>query len=404
MLTFEYTAKDSKTGDKVQAEVQAESEQAAAKLISRQGLAPLEIRVKGEGSGPLSNFKNRVRTKDRVLFSRQLSTLLNAGLPLVQSLRTVAGQAQNKGMQMVINQVITDIEAGNSFSKALSAHPKVFNQVFTSLVASGESSGTLDKALERIANQQEHDAEMISKVRGAMVYPGIVLVVIIGVTIFMLRTVLPQVGILYKDLKKTLPPMTSFLLSISNAIGKYWFIFLIVIGIIIFFINRWRETEAGRSTLDQLKMNMPLFKGMFMKLYMARFCRTGTTLIASGVPLLEMLRITGSSVNNVHIENSIKSASEKVKSGKALSDCLTDDPNFLPLVPQMLKIGETSGAMDQMLEKTATFYENELDNEIKAITTTIEPILMVVMAVMVGFIVAAILLPVYGLVNVTSLT
>lgn len=404
MLTFEYTAKDPKTGDKVKAEVQAESEQVAAKLISKQGLAPLDIKLKGEGAGFIGKFKNRITTKDRVLFARQLSTLLNAGLPLVQSLRTVASQAPNKGMQVVVNQIISDIEAGQSFSKALAAHPKVFNQVFASLVASGETSGTLDKALERIATQQEHDAEMISKVRGALVYPGIVLVVIVGVVVFMLRTVLPQVGILYKDLKKELPFLTNILLTISNAIGKFWWLAIIIIIFMIFMINRWRETAAGKSTIDAFKMRVPVFGRMFMKLYMARFCRTGTTLVASGVPLLEMLRITGESVNNVHIEGSIKKAMEKVKSGKALSDCLSNDPNFLPLVPQMLKIGETSGAMDQMLEKTATFYENELDNEIKAITTTIEPIMMVIMAVMVGAIVAAILLPVYGLVNTTSLT
>ena len=394
MLTFEYTAKDSKTGEKIRAEVQAESEQAAAKLIANQGFAPLDIKLKGQAVSPLGKFKNRIKSKDKVIFSRQLSTLLNAGLPLVQSLRTVAGQAQNKGMQVVANQIISDIEAGQSFSKSLSAHPKVFNQVFTSLVAAGESSGTLDKALERIANQQEHDAEMISKVRGAMIYPGIVLMVIIAVVIFMLRTVLPQVGVLYKDLKKELPTMTNILLTISNAIGKYWFLFIIAAGFTIFFANRWRETEGGKSTLDRLKMSMPLFGRMFMKLYMARFCRTATTLVSSGVPLLEMLRITAESINNVHIEKSIKGAMEKVKSGKSLSECLTNDPNFLSLVPQMLKIGETSGAMDQMLEKTATFYENELDNEIKAITTTIEPLLMVVMATMVGFIVAAVLLPV----------
>ncbi len=402
MLTFEYTAKDAKSGEQIKAEVEAESESVAAKLIAKQGLAPLSIKLKGQSKGPLASFNDRVRPKDRILFSRQLSTLINAGLPLVQSLRTVVDQTSSKPLKLVINKVISDVEAGVSFSKALSAHPKVFNQVFTSLVMAGESSGTLDQALERIATQQEKDAEIVSKVRGAMVYPMIVSVVMVGVIIFMLRTVLPQVGQLYKDLGKELPFVTNVMFQTSNFIGKFWWLVTIVTALIVFLIKRYVDTEEGRKSFDGLKMNAPLFGKLYMKMYMARFCRTATTLVASGVPLLEVLKITAESVNNINIEQSTKRAAEKVKSGMALSDSLSDYKIFLPLVPQMIRIGERSGAMDKMLEKTAMYYEDELDNEIKTISTTIEPAMMVLLALMAGLMIAAILLPIYGLVgNVT---
>ena len=403
MLTFEYIAKDAKSGEKVKATVEAESEQVAAKLIAKQGLAPLSIKLRGEESGLLAGYKSRVSTKDRILFARQLSTLINAGLPLVQSLRTVLEQTSSKPLNVVINRIISDVEAGMAFNKALASHPKVFNQVFVSLVAAGESSGTLDSALERIALQQEKDAEIISKVRGAMVYPGIVSLVMVGVVVFMLRSVLPQVGALYKDLGKPLPFITKIMLGASGLIGKFWWLMILLMLLGVFLFNRYKQTTDGRKTIDSIKMRLPLFGNLFMKMYMARFCRTATTLVASGVPLLEVLRITAESVNNVNIEGSTKKAAEKVKAGKALSDSLGDDKNFLPLVPQMIKIGERSGAMDKMLEKTASYYEDELDNQIKNISTIIEPALMVMLALMAGIMIAAILLPIYSLVGNTNL-
>lgn len=399
MLTYEYRARD-KTGNEVKAEVEADSEQAAAKLLTREGFSPLEIKLKGSASsGLVSSIRNHIGTKDKVLFSRQLSTLINAGLPLVQSLRTVSEQTQSKALQLVISKVIASVEAGTSFADSLSKHPKVFNTVFVSLIAAGEASGTLDKALERLANQQEKDAEILAKVRGAMVYPAIVLIVILAVVIFMLTTVLPQVEILYDDLNKNLPAITAGMLVISRFITNYWYVVIIALIGAIIALRNYLKTTGGRSFADHFKMHVPIFKRLFMKMYMARFCRTGTTLTSSGVPMLQMMSITGDAINNVHIKASIDKASEKVKAGKSLSESLTDDPNFLRLVPQMLRIGEQSGSLDKMLEKTASFYEKELDNEIKAISTTIEPILMVVLALVAGLMVGAVLIPVYGLVG-----
>jgi len=405
MLTFKYTARDPVTGKKISAEVSADNEQSATKMIQGQGLSPLDITVKGDSSAGLAKYRHRIKTKDKVLFSRQLSTLINAGLPLVQSLRNVSGQTQNKNLQVVINEVITSVESGVSFSAALAKHPSVFDDVFVNLVAAGEASGTLDKTLERIANQKEKDAEIISKVRGAMVYPIIVLLVMTCVVIFMIVSVLPAVGEIYEGLPgATLPLITRMLLAVANFTIKFWWIEIIVVVAIVFFTSRWARTFGGKRVIDTLKMRAWPIGRLFMKVYMARFTRVGSTLVASGVPLIQMLEISGRSINNIHIEESLEKAAEKVKGGKALSDSLQGDPNFLPLVPDMLHIGEQSGAVEQMLSKTADYYEREVDNEIKAISTTIEPVLMIIMGLIAIVIVAAVLLPVYGLVGSDALS
>lgn len=402
MLTFEYTARDPKTGQKIKAQVQAENQQAAAKLIHEEGLSPIDIRAMNVSSRGLGRVFNHIGTKDKVLFSRQLATLINAGLPLVQSLQNVSGQTQNKMFKVIINQVITDVEGGTSFSAALAQHPTVFNRVFISMIAAGEASGTLDKALERLANQQERDAEILSKVRGAMIYPAVVLFVMVLVVGFMIVKVLPQVEVMYKDLPgASLPLITKILLAISHFIIKFWWAIIIGLGIGGFFFSRWARTFGGKRVIDKAKMRWWPIGTLFMKLYMARFARIGATLIGSGVPLIQMLDISADSINNVHIESSIKKAIEKVKGGKALSDSLEGDPNVLQLVPNMLRIGEQSGAMEDMMNKVADYYEKEVDAAIKNISTIIEPILMIVLGVFAFIIVAAVLLPIYSLAGKT---
>jgi type IV pilus assembly protein PilC len=403
MLTYRYEARNAKTGEKVKAQVQADNEQSAAKLITEQGLSPVSIKLEKQGSG--INFFKRIKTKDKVLFSRQLSTLINAGLPLVQSLRSVTSQTTNKAFKVVINEIISDVEAGKSFSAALSKHPTVFNRVYISLVAASETSGTLDDGLERLADQQEKDADIVSKVRGAMVYPLIVMLVMMGVVTFMLVKVLPQVQSIYAGIKgASLPLVTKVLLAVSNFVRHDWWVVIIMLVLGGFFGSRWARTLGGRSVIDKFKMRGWPIGQLYMKLYMARFARTATTLVASGVPIIQVLEITAEAVDNVHISKSLHSAIEKVKSGKALSDSITNDPNFLELVPNMLRIGEQSGAMETMLAKVADYFEKEVDNEIKAISTIIEPVMMVVMGIIAITIVAAILLPIYGLVNQSGFT
>jgi type IV pilus assembly protein PilC len=399
MLTFVYTAhKDDET---VKAEVQAENEQAAAKLLIAQGLFPISIESKNDtGLLAKSGLGKHVGTKDRVIFTRQLSTLINAGLPLTQSLRTVQQQITNKTLQGIAAEVVSAVEGGTSLSQAFAQHSNVFNTIYVSLVAAGEASGSLDKALERIANQQEKDAAIASKVRSALIYPVIVLGVIVAVLIFMLTTVLPQVGNLYKDLHKDLPLLTKILMAISQFLLNFWWLMVIAAVAAVFGGRAWLNTDAGKGMFDGLKLNMPLFGPIFRKVYMARFARTLGTLLASGIPMLEALRIVKDSVGNVHVQGAIEKAMGEVKGGKALSTALEPHTEtFLLLVPQMIKIGEQSGAIDSMLERVANYYEAEVDEAVKNLSTTIEPILMVVLGVTVGGVIAAILLPVYSLVG-----
>ena len=399
MLEFEYTAKDRASNEQVHSTVKAESEKAAAKLLMEQGYTPLSISEKSESSNPLSGLQNRVSTKDRIVFTRQLATLINAGLPLAQSLHTVRDQTANKKLQSIAQDIVTSIEGGSSLSSAFAKHPKVFDDVFIALVSAGEASGTLDRALERIADQQEKDAEIMNKVKGAMVYPLIVSFVMVGVIVFMLVTVVPQVGKLYKDLHQELPLLTQIMVGTSAVIQQFWWLILIVTGVGIFFLKRWAETDGGRSFFDSMKLNVPMFGPLFRKLYMARFARTTETLMSTGVPMLETLNITQRAVNNVHIAEAVQRAADKVKGGKALSQALKNEDYVLPLVPQMISIGEQSGGIDAMLAKAATFYENELDQTIRAISTMIEPILMVLLALVAGVMIGAVLFPIYALVG-----
>ena len=398
MKKFTYEARDKATGNIVKSLVQAESESEAAKALTAQGYMPLSIKEEVEG-GVFARFTNRISNNDKIVFSRQLATLIGAGLPLTQSLRTVLEQTSNKKMQEIVQEVIADVEGGKTLSSAFSKHPEVFNKIFIALITAGEASGTLDSALKRIADQQEKDAEMVSKIRGAMVYPGIVLAVMVAVGIFMMVTIVPQVAKLYSDMKKTLPIMTSVLIWMSNFVTNYWWVALILLGVAVFFLRQYLRTEAGIRLLDNIKLNMPPFKGMFRRLYMARFTRMGQTLLVTGVPMLDMLSIAASGVNNVIISEEIIRAAGKVQSGKALSAALQAEDYILPMVPQMIKIGEQSGKIDEMMGKTAQAYEDELDEEIRAISTMIEPIMMVLLAIFAGALIGAVLFPIYNLVG-----
>jgi len=399
MLTFNYEAKDRLTKKHIKSTIQAESEAAAYKLLLEQDYIPAKIEEQSKSGSILGKFSNRIKGKDKVVFSRQLSTLIGAGLPLAQGLSTVVDQTDNPRMKAVVQEILASVEGGKSLGESFSKHPEVFNTVYIALVEAGETSGTLDKALERLATQQEKDAEMMSKIRGAMVYPAIVLFVILGVMIFMLFTIVPQVEKLYHDLKQELPFISQIMVGTANFLIHYWYVVILVGGLLIYFLVQYIRTDDGKRFLDTLKLNLPVFGPLFRKLYMARFTRTGESLLSTGVPMLDSLDICARSVNNSFVARSILHAAEKVKSGKGLAESLETEDYILPLVPQMIGIGEKSGRVDEMLGKTATVYESELDATIKAISTVIEPVLMVVLAIVAGGMVAAILLPIYQLVG-----
>lgn len=401
MKTFTYTARDNATGSVVNSIIQADSERSAASILLSQELSPLSITEQNRGS-ILDKITNRIRGKDKVFFTRQLSTLVEAGLPITQSLHTILDQTKNKRMQEVIQDIITSVEGGKTLHDAVAKHPDVFNNIYIALVRAGETSGTLDRSLKRLADQQEKDEAMMRRIRGAMYYPSIVLLVIVMVLVFMLVTIIPQIEQLYAGLNKPLPLATAALVWMANAVKYYWYLIIAGVFFVVYFFRQYMCTETGIKMSSNLKLNAPVISRLFRKMYMARFTRTADTLLEAGVPMLDMLDVAADAVDNVYIANSINVVAERVKGGMALSKAISDQEYFNELVPQMIKIGEQSGRISQMLGKVASVYEDELDEEIKAISTIIEPALMVFMAIMAGGIVMAVLMPIYSLVGTSG--
>jgi pilin biogenesis protein len=399
MKRFIYKARDSKTGEMTRGVIQAENERTAGKLLIEQGMTPDRIDEDMSGVGLFQRFQNKITMKDRIVFTRQFATLIGAGLPLSNSLRTVIEQTESKPMQKVVESILVDVEAGKTLTQACEKYPDVFNKVYIALLRAGEASGSLDLSLKRLAQQQEKDNAMISKIRGALIYPAIILMVIIAVLIFMVLMIVPQVQSLYKDIGRDLPWATGVLVSFANFLVASWWLVTIVMGVSIYFLIQFRKTTTGIEWAALLKLNVPLFKRMFWRLYNARFARTASNLMSAGVSIQDTLQISSEAMNNVVLEKEIKEVSEKVKQGKTLSSSLKNLSYILPLVPQMASIGEESGKIDEMLAKAAQVYEDELEEQIRTISTLIEPVLMVVMAVMVGFIIVAVLFPIYAIVN-----
>ena len=402
MKRYNYRAREKSTGKPVKGSIQADNERLAGRLLVEQDLIPDSIIEEGV-TNPFTKFNNRITTKDHIMFTRQLATLIGAGLPLSASLRTVVEQTENKGMQAVGEEILAAAESGKSLYEAFSAHPNVFNGVYLALIQAGEKSGTLDIALARLADQEEKDAAMLGKIRGALVYPAIILVVIIAVLLFMMFAVVPQVKDLYEDMGEELPGLTQALVNLTDfTVNFWWLILLIVVGGSVGLFIFVKRTPMGRQVADAFKIHVPIFGGLFRKLYVSRFARTAEMLLSTGVPMVDSITIANQAVSNTVVEAEYAKAIELIKGGKTLSESLMEREYMLPLVPQMAGIGEESGKIDEMLGKAAKVYEDELYNQINNISTMIEPILMVIMAGLIGVVVGGTLLPIYSLVNSVS--
>lgn len=398
MKRFTYKAKEQGSSKVIKGTIQAESERAAGKLLMDRGYIPESIR--DEADGMMKSKK--VSSNARITFTRSFATLIGAGLPLAQSLRTVAEQTDDAPMKALIEEILADIEAGRSLGDAFSKHEDVFSNVYLALIRAGEVSGTLDYSLKRIAEQEEKDAKTKSAIIGAMTYPCIALAVIIAVFIYMMVSVVPEVEKLYVSVNQELPTITEILISIKNFIINQWYIALVIVGVTVFLIDRFRRTDMGIEFVAKFKLNVPMFGQLFRTLYMARFARTAQILLSTGVSVLDTLNISAEAMNNVVVERSIMSAAEKVKSGKPFSEAIRDQPYILPLIPQMSAIGEQSGKMDEMLGKAAQVYEDEFDEKVAGISKMIEPIMLIMLGGIAGILVAGVLFPIYALVEKIS--
>ena len=399
MQEFNYTAKDLATGQQVKGDISAENQTAAARLLNERNLYPISIKLKSTGSGLSLNRGTKVKAKEKVLFTRQLATLINAGLPITTAISTAAEQLSNQGFRDIIEKIEAMIQGGSSIAEAFAQYPKVFDNIFISMLSAGEASGTLDQSLDRLAKQLENQEQINSKVKGAMVYPMVVLVVIGGVLVFMLTAVLPQVATLYDDLGAELPALTQALQNLGVFMTDSWFFAILIFAGIILGIRAFIKSPLGHGMVDQLKVRMPVFKDLVYKMYMATFCRTLSSLIKSGVQILDALAITKQALTNKLLVDELDEVIVKVRGGVPMSQTLKEQEHFLPLVSQMTRIGEESGTLGEMLEKVANFYEEEVNQTVKNISTLIEPAMMVIMGVIVMGIIGAILYPIYSLVG-----
>jgi type IV pilus assembly protein PilC len=396
MAAFAYDAINAQ-GLEISGVVHAPDLGAAREQLQMRGLLPqsLDERAAAGASRVAGAFK-KVKPKSLQVFARQFATMIAAGVSVVAALVTLEEQTDDKYLAVVIADVRSEIEGGVILSKALARHPKVFNRLFVAMVEAGESSGTLDTVLDRLAVQIEKEMQIRRRVKGAMVYPAVVITFASLVLTFMLLFIIPVFVNVFDDLDGELPKPTQIVMKMSYALRHWWFIIFPAIGAMIFAFRRLKRTERGRKVWDRFKLRIPMRIGdVVHKIALARFSRTLSTLISSGVDIIKALEITGATSGNWVVEESLADIRTRVHEGVPISQPLQEDPIFPPMVGQMVKIGEETGELDGMLGKIADFYEDEVDSSIQSLTSIIEPILMIGVGVMVGTIVISMYLPMF---------
>jgi type IV pilus assembly protein PilC len=397
--TFTYKVRDSQ-GQILEGELQAENPTVVAAKLREMGYIPIEIQKKEAGlQREITIGGNKVKLKDLAIFSRQFATMINSGLSLLRSLNILAEQTESKALRDVVKQVRDEIEGGGSLSASLAKHPKVFNNLYVSMVRSGETSGNLDLVLVRLAETIEKQVALRSEIKSAMTYPVVVAVMVTLIVTAMLIFIVPMFENLYRELGGTLPAPTRMLISISNLIKSFWWLVLILAVAFALGIRLWGRTETGRYFLDAFKIKVPVFGPLFHKVALSRFSRTLADLIRSGVPILESLDIVSDTVNNAVMSKAILAVQESVKTGESIARPLLEYPVFPPMVVQMIAVGEETGALDTMLTKIADFYDQEVEATVQALTSLIEPILIAIMGAAVGGMVIALYMPMFNIVN-----
>jgi len=387
-----------KTGEKKSGQTEGLNEEFVIALLKKQEIQVNSIKKKAGFKLDLSSlsFGSGVTTRDLVIFTRQFATMINAGLPLVTCLDILGNQADNPTMKKILLQVKSDVEGGSTFADALRKHPKVFDDLFVNLVAAGEIGGILDTIMNRLAAYIEKNEKIVKKVKGAMTYPLAVLVVAIVLVIGMLWKVIPMFEKMFKDFGGELPGPTQFVIDLSNAFLNHLFLIMgglvgFVVAIILFV-----KSKAGKEILDRVLINSPIFGDIIRKSAVAKFTRTMSTMISSGVPILDGLNIVARAAGNVVVERAIMYTREKISEGKNIAEPMMETKVFPPMVVQMIAVGEATGAMDTMMSKIADFYEDEVDVAVETMTSLLEPIIMVVLAVVAGGLVISMYLPIFS--------
>ena len=400
--TFTYKVRD-QVGKVVEGQLEAEDQSLVVEKLRSMGYTPISISKRNEKKLNteinIPGLSNRVPLKDVSVMARQFATMINAGLSILRSLAILAEQTENKELGRVLGEVRLDVERGSSLSAALNRHPKVFNRLFVAMVRSGESSGTLDSVLMRLAHTIEKQVELRRKVKSAMTYPIMVGIVVFSIAMIMLVFIVPQFQSIYTSLGGELPAPTQILLKISKIVRTF-FPFLIVLGIVAAVLfRRWIKTESGQRIWDAFKLRVPIFGGLAQKTALARFARTLGSLTRAGVPILESLEIVADTAGNTVIADAVHDTQRGVKGGDSIARPLEQHEVFPPMVVQMMAVGEETGALDEMLDKIADFYESEVEATVDALTSLIEPLLIVVMGIMVGGMVISLYLPLFNIIK-----
>jgi type IV pilus assembly protein PilC len=398
MPSFIWKGKN-RTGQIQEGQLLADSRDAAAAVLRRQQIQITTLREKGREVKLIPRIPRGIGAKRIAIFTRQFSVMLDAGLPLVQCLEILGDQEENRTFQQVIQQVRTDVESGASLADAMRKHPKAFDNLFTNMVAAGESGGILDIILQRLSVYIEKAVKLNSQVKAALIYPVSIIVIAALVVFIILWKVIPVFAQLFAGLGSEMPLLTRIVISASNFVADYFFLILAVIVAGYIAINRWHRTPHGRRILDGLLLKIPVVGMLLRKISVARFCRTLGTLTASGVPILDGLEITGKTAGNAIIEDAVMAVRKSVEEGKTISEPLAQTKVFPSMVVQMINVGEQTGALDQMLSKIADFYEDEVDTAVAGLMKLIEPVMITVLGAVIGTIVAAMYLPLYSILS-----
>ncbi len=405
MPVFEYRVRD-RSGKVLKSQMEAETANQVRDALRSKGLMIVEIKAPKSGLNAdvkIPFLDNRPPSLKQVaIFSKQLATLINAGVPLVQSLAILQKQIEHKGFQGVVKEMRGEIEAGTPLSDALAKHPKIFNRLYLNLVRAGETSGTLDSVLERIADFQEKELALRGKIKSALTYPVVVLVFAILITYFLLTTIVPQFAGILAQLNAPLPFITRMLMAVSSFLQNQILLMIAIVVAVTFAYRAYYRTPKGRVVIDEIKLKVPILGNLIQKSAIASFARTFGLLIRSGVNIIESLEITKGTANNAIVEESIENAKNVVMVGEQMSSSLATSKVFPPMVVSMISIGEETGSLDDMLVKVGDFYDREVDEAVDSMTAAIEPLMIVFLGGIVGTIVAGMFLPMFAIIGQLS--
>lgn len=399
MPIFTYTVKDQE-GKTLTGTVEALDLNTVREILREKRYVTISLSEKKEEG--FSAFLKRLRgvsAEERVIFARQLATMISSGLPLGVSLETLRAQARSPRMQEVLTGMIGDIQAGSSLSKSMGKYPDAFSRIFITLVEAGEASGKLEELLEELANKMEKDRTFQGKLRGALIYPAIIFLALGAVFVIMIFVVVPTFTELYSGIGATLPLPTRLLIALSNLLRKGWWFLLILAGVGGYASRQFMTSSYGRYKMSEIAFKIPVFGKLGKEAELARFSRTLGLLIGAGIPITQALEIVAGGMGNVLYHDAILAAAKQVEKGIPLSTPLAKDPNFPPLLSQMLTVGEETGKMDEVLNKAASFFESQAEQGVANLSSALEPIIMVVLGVMVGFLVLSIISPIYQLIT-----